>query len=410
MPRRFSPVSIQRPAYAMASTDGQTAEITMYGDIVESTPTDWWGDPVEGSFITLDEFIKDLEQVENCTDITIRMNSYGGDAGVSCTIHNRLRELARNGASLHCIVDGVAMSGGSLIMCACDDVKVNPSSLIMIHKCWSFMFGGYNADEMRQAAAQNDAWDQMQVEVYKRKTGLSETVLRHMMADTTYMTGREAVEKGFADQLLEDAEPLDIAASADGRSLFVHGRQMHMAPGMFAPDIIPTVTPAAGAAVEANTNQPEVNPGNQEGGQRPMANTVEELRQESPDLVAQIEESARAAAAAEAGTIAADERRRIQEIDAIADQLDPALVAEAKYGESACTAQELAFRAVQQAKQIGGNFLRDMKADADGSGVEGVGSAPAPTDDPTGGEPSVEKIEAEAQAAVNAWKKTKEGK
>ena len=100
MPRRFSPVSIQRPAYAMASTDGQTAEITMYGDIVESTPTDWWGDPVEGSFITLDEFIKDLEQVENCTDITIRMNSYGGDAGVSCTIHNRLRELARNGASL----------------------------------------------------------------------------------------------------------------------------------------------------------------------------------------------------------------------------------------------------------------------------------------------------------------------
>lgn len=410
MPRRFSPVIIQRPAYAMASTDGQTAEITMYGDIVESTPTDWWGDPVEGSFITLGEFLKDLEQVEACTDITIRMNSYGGDAGVSCTIHNRLRELARNGTTLHCIVDGVAMSGGSLIMCACDDVKVNPSSLIMIHKCWSFMFGGYNADEMRAAAQQNDAWDQMQVEVYKRKTGLSETVIKHMMADTTYMTGREAVEKGFANEVLEDADPLEIAASADGRSLFVHGRQMHMAPGMFAPDTIPTVTPAAAAAVEANTNQPEENPGNQEGGQRPMAKTVEELRQESPDLVTQIEESARAAAAADAGTSAADERRRIQEIDAIADQLDPALVEEAKYGENACTAQELALRAVQQAQKIGGNFLRNMQADAHSSGTEDVGAAPAPTDDPTGGEPSVEKIEAEAQAAVNAWKKSKEGK
>ncbi len=106
----------------------------------------------------------------------------------------------------------------------------------MIHKCWSFLFGGYNADEMREQAAQNDAWDKMQSEVYQRKTGLSNAVIMHMMSETTYMTGREAKEKGFVDELLEDAEPTNIAASADGRMLFVHGRQMHLAPGMFAPD------------------------------------------------------------------------------------------------------------------------------------------------------------------------------
>ena len=65
----------------------------------------------------------------------------------------------------------------------------------------------------------------------------------HMMSDTTYMTGRVAVEKGFADELIEDAEPVAIAASADGRILYVHGRTIHFAPGMFAPDTIPTVTP-----------------------------------------------------------------------------------------------------------------------------------------------------------------------
>ena len=131
-------VNIKRAAYAMATADGQSAEITMYGDIYEQQPTDWWGDPVEGQFITLTEFLEDLGQIAACKDITIRMNSYGGDAGVSNTIHNRLRELARGGAKLTCVVDGVAMSGGSLIMCACDTVKVNPSSLIMIHKCWGF--------------------------------------------------------------------------------------------------------------------------------------------------------------------------------------------------------------------------------------------------------------------------------
>lgn len=82
-------------------------------------------------------------------------------------------------------------------MCACDTVKVNPSSLVMIHKCWSFIWGAYNAEDLRKAADVNDAWDKSQVSIYRRKTGLSETVLLHMMADTTYMTGKEAVEKAL---------------------------------------------------------------------------------------------------------------------------------------------------------------------------------------------------------------------
>lgn len=287
-------VNIKRAVYAMATTDGQSAEITMYGDIYEQRPTDWDGNPVEGEFVLLSEFMEDLEQIATCKDITIRMNSYGGDAGVSITIHNRLRELARDGAKLTCIVDGVAMSGGSLIMCACDAVKVNPSSLVMIHKCWTFLFGGYNADEMRALADRNTAWDKAQVTIYKRKTGLSDTVLTHMMADTTYMTGGEAVEKGFADELLEDAAPLDIAASADGRNLFVRGRTIHLAPGMFAPDSIPTVDPEASAPAKTHTNPPAKT--GRKGGSTPMASTVEELRAEYPELTAQLEAEARAAA------------------------------------------------------------------------------------------------------------------
>ena len=172
-------VNIKRAAYAMATADGQSAEITMYGDIYEQQPTDWWGDPVEGQFITLTEFLEDLGQIAACKDITIRMNSYGGDAGVSNTIHNRLRELARGGAKLTCVVDGVAMSGGSLIMCACDTVKVNPSSLIMIHKCWGFFWGGYNADELREAAGQYDARRYRMVtgEVSKRDISYARSIL-----------------------------------------------------------------------------------------------------------------------------------------------------------------------------------------------------------------------------------------
>lgn len=397
-------VNIKKPYYTMATVDNDTAEITMYGDIVEQQPTDWWGDPIEGSYITQSEFLKDLEQISRCKNIIIRMNSCGGDAGVSILIHNRLRDLASNGANLTCIVDGMAMSGGSLIMCACDTVKVNPSSLIMIHKCWSFLFGGYNADELRSMAKSNDAYDKSQVSIYKRKSGLSDTVLLHMMADTTYMTGKEAIEKGFADEILEDAEPLDIAASADGRSIFVRGRQMHLCPGMFVPDSIPTVKAAPIGAGEINKN-PSGNPESQEGG-KTMAKTVAELRKEYPELTAQLEDEIRAAVSEEIGDSAVKEavqaeRDRIQKIDEIGAMFDSELVQAAKYGDDACDAAELSYRAAQRAAKNGQSFMANLNADADASNADDVGAVPTTEDEPTGNETPEQKQE-QARKDVHA--------
>lgn len=370
MPRTKA-VCVRNPVYALASSDGVDAELQLYGDIYEQRPVDWYGDPVDGEFILLNDFLADLEKIAGCKTLTIHLSSYGGDAGVSNLIHNKLRELSRGGMQLTCIVDAVAMSGGSIIMCACDTVKVNPSSLIMIHKCWCFLFGGYNADELRSQAKEQDAWDKMQVECYKRKTGLSETVLLHMMSDTTHMTGREAVEKGFADALLEDAAPASIAASADGRFLYVNGRKMHL--GQFAPDTIPTVTPEASAPDEANTQQPG-DPG--EGGNHM---TIEELRAQYPDEIAQVEAAARAAADnTEAANAAAQaERERIQGIDDIASLLDAETVRAAKYGEQRPNAKDLLYEAAQKAAKQGKKFLSDMEADAKDSKTGEVNPAPA---------------------------------
>lgn len=389
---------LKRPFYTMADVDGDSTEITMYGDIVEQVPRNYWtGEEIPGNYIVMDEFLADLETMKTKKNITIRMNSCGGDAGVSITIHNRLRELAREGKNLVCIVDGMAMSGGSLIMCACDTIQVNPSSLIMIHKCWSFYFGGYNADELRKAADQADAYDNAQVAIYTRKTGLTDTKVRHMMGETTYMTGREAVEKGFADALLEDADEINFAASADGRTIFMGGRAIAMMPGLFAPDSIPTVSAAepdtTDPAGEANTsNQPGVT--GETGG---VSMNLEELRKEHPELVEQIEAAARTAGNAEAAAAAVSaERRRLQEIDAIAAQVPEDLLAEARYGETACSAQELAYRAMTAAAGKGAGVLAGMNADYAASGAGEVGAVP-PADGE--GEP---KTEGEKKNAAKA--------
>lgn len=397
-PNNAPQVNIQRPCYAMASTDGQTADITMYGDIVEKQPIDrWTNEPIPGQYIVESEFLNDLAQIEGCSQITIRMDSLGGDAGVSILIHNRLRELAAKGTKLVCIVDGVAMSGGSLIMCACDTVRVNPSSLVMIHKCWSFVLGAYNADELRKAADANDAWDKSQVSIYKRKTGMSETVLLHMMADTTYMTGKEAVEKGFADELLDDAEPVAISASADRQTIYANGHALRLMPGVKLPDNIPMAKAAAPAAAAAANTPAAPAAQSNEGGQSTMANNA------NPTPATPAAENPQAAVDAAVSA----ERNRLAEIDSVASLFDPALVQEAKYGETACDARELAFRAAKAAAAQGHEFLKNLEADNAASGAQNVEAVPGAS---ASGSPeslpdangNVPKTQAERMAAAEA--------
>lgn len=395
-------IDIRRRCYAMASKDGDSAEITMYGDVVEHVPTDWWtGKKIEGNYIELDEFIKDLETLKSCRSVTIRINSYGGDAVVGMTIHNRLRELARSGIQLTAIVDGVAMSAASVIMAACDTVKVNETSLVMIHRCSIILWGYYNADELAEQVEPMRAYDRALAAAYVRKTGIDEDEILKMMSDTTYLTGKEAVEKGFADELIQDAEPVKLAANANGTALIVNGRAFRLPAGMFAPDFIPTASPeeaaaaeqvnpveASAPAVETNNIQPEDS--GDKGGKNPM--TLEELRAQQPELVQQIEASAAQA-----------ERARLQGIDDVAALFSADLVAEAKYGQTACSAETLALRAAKAAQKAGTSFLSNLADDAKASGAEDV--IPAAVPDETAMTP--ESMEAAGQEMAKKLNETK---
>lgn len=405
-------------SYAL-EREGERAEIAMYGEIVASRPYDYWQEePVDGDFIVQSEFMSDLETVAGVKSLTIRMNSIGGDAGVSILIHNRLRELAANGTELTCIVDGVAMSGGSLIMCACDHVQVNPSSLVMIHKCWDFVFGAYNADEFRKEAERCEAWDKAQVSVYRRKTGLSERTLLNMMANTTYMTGSEAVEKGFADTLLENAEPLDISASADRRSLFVKGRQIHLPQGMRSPETIPVVKSGAESPDETNMREPDKS--DEQIGGKTMAKTLEEFRAENPELAEQLMAEAKAAVSAPGASDAPKtldpvtaERERLLNIDKFASFCDAETVREAKYGDNACDAQEMLMRAAIKAKQQGRRFLSSMEADTTDSGAQSVTAIPdanAANVAGVGNGNTPQEVQAAAKNAAARYLEMKEGK
>lgn len=391
---------LNNPKGYSVQSKGDSVDITMYGEIVKERPFDWWeGKPKEGDFIIEDEFLHDLDAAihAGAKKVRLKMNSVGGDSLVSITIHNRIRELVTDGIEFTARIDGAAMSGASMIMCACDNVEVNPSSLVMIHKCWAALWGAYNADALRNLATQFDAYDKAAAAIYNRKTGISETVLMHMMTDTTFMTGREAKEKGFADTVLEDEEQVKIAASADRSAIYVNGRKLSLM-GAKAPETIPVVTPSEEVA---NKNQSGSDT-DKEGGNS-MAKNLAELRAENPDLAATVETELRAAFQAEqpesnVDELIATERQRMQEIDEIASLLSPDLVHEAKYTKP-CSAAELSLRAMKEQAKSGNAFMNSLKDDFKSSGAEKVGAAPREEDKTPAPKTDAQRM-AEARALV----------
>ena len=395
----------------VASVSDDEGEITLYGDVCSAQPTDWWGDPIPGNYITPEGFLEDLETVKDKAHITVKLNSCGGDLYTGIAIHNALKALS---GEVNVVVEGIAASAASVIMCAGDTVTVYPGSLVMIHGVSVMLWDYLNIQDMKQLIKGMDASERAVAEIYNAKTGIETDTLRSMMTKETWLTGREAQEKGFADTLKEDENGPSMHMSLDKKVLFVNGvhhniEGMRNIPGTIpvekAPKAQKNATPPA-AKPGVNTNQTAT--AATEGGNKPM--TPEEMRTQHPEAVAQIENDARNAATANAETERQNavnaERARIEAIDSIAASIpDQQLVHDAKYGENPCTAQELCFRVMQKSAAAGQQFLANYQADGANSGAEGVGAAP------NGGAPvnQQEQDAADMRAVLDAYNQTKGG-
>lgn len=399
-----SPGTMAKKFWNIASLSEDEGEITLYGDVLSRQPVDWWtGEPEPGLYITPEGFMEDLAAVKDKGRITVKLNSCGGDLYTGIAIHNALKALS---GEVHVIVEGIAASAASVIMCAGDTISVYPGSLVMIHGVSVYLWDSLNIQDMKQLMKGMDASERAVAEIYNAKTGIAVDTLRGMMTKETWFTGREALEKGFANNLLEDEDDPDMSMSHDRKVLYVNGISHNIEGLRHIPGTIPirkSAKPAARPA--ANTKPTNQTAEAVEGGKKHM--TYEELKAQEPDLVKQIEQNALASAQVQASTDAvAAERQRIEAIDSIAASVpDPKMVQEAKYGEHPCTAQELCFRVMQQSAAQGVQFLAAYQADGAASGVASVGAAP------NGGVPASQEEQdaADIQTVVKAYNDAKGG-
>ena len=389
-------------AYKMQAVGENDAEINMYGEVVDQHPVDWWtGEPVPGNFIAVDDFLNDLEELGTKDNITVHINSVGGSLYAGIAIYNRLKSLPANVTTIN---DGLAASAGSIIFQAGNTRKVNAGSNVMIHQAMGFLYGYYNSKELKDAIKQLDAGNKAAVNIYAEASGRDADSIKALVDKETWMTGQEAVDNGFADEVIDNGLQVSMSLTADRTAMMVNGVMLPTRGMSNIPQRIP-VMPAQNI-VSHEAPAPGEDKNKKENGGTEMENikTVDELRAAFPDLVAQVETAAQAVGNT-AGVEA--ERARIQGIEAIENAIaDKALINSAKYGEKPLTAEQLAFQAMQAQAAVGMKVLDNIAKDGAASGVEGVETAPT-----SGAEVVDEAVEAKnaVDMAVANFKKMKNG-
>ena len=381
--RRASTVA---PRLAVADMGGGEYELTLYGDVMAADERDWWtGERSDEPAVTSEAINRELAELRNASHVTVRLNSCGGDLYAGLAIHDVLRALP---AEVTVRVEGIAASAASVIACAGDRVVVTPGSIFMVHEGALALCGYYTGADVRALAEDMDAGVRAMLGVYSAKTGRSVEDLRPVVEAETWMVGQEIVDAGFADELEEydgaEGEPDDEVTTDEGGETVIAGVAHDLSRFRHVPDLAARVsasarhaeqTPGAPSPVSDMSEPPRAA---EEEGVAEM--TVTELREQHPDLVAEIEAAARQS-----------ERDRLAAIDEVADGLPSEMVREAKYGEHPMGAEQLALAALRaqsadrQARAeadraAAARYLADAQSDAEESGTDEV------EPDPTGGE------------------------
>nr|WP_113869641.1 head maturation protease, ClpP-related [Brenneria salicis]NMN90970.1 ATP-dependent protease ClpP protease subunit [Brenneria salicis ATCC 15712 = DSM 30166]RBP57335.1 ATP-dependent protease ClpP protease subunit [Brenneria salicis ATCC 15712 = DSM 30166]RLM28538.1 peptidase S14 [Brenneria salicis ATCC 15712 = DSM 30166] len=133
----------------------------------------------------------------NGADVTININSPGGDMFEGLAIYNLLREYQ---GTVTVKVLGIAASAASIIAMAGDEIQIGRGAFLMIHNCWIVAMG--NRHDFAELADYLTPFDNAMADIYAARSGLDiDTVLKLMDAES-YIGGSDAVKKGLADSLL----------------------------------------------------------------------------------------------------------------------------------------------------------------------------------------------------------------
>lgn len=177
---------------------GGDPEINFVGYISEYS---WLGDD-----ITPKKFKEDLYAVGKGGPVTIRMHSGGGEIFAASAIRSMLIDYPGKKTIK---IDGLAASAAVAIALAGDEIKIFDTAYMMVHNPgYGLLWGYLTADMLQKFSEELVLFKEGLLNAYQVRTGLSREQLSKMLDDETWMTAQQAVELGFADEVITGGSPL----------------------------------------------------------------------------------------------------------------------------------------------------------------------------------------------------------
>ena len=165
----------------------------------------YWEDDDNICVETIDNELKDVEG-----DITIRLNSGGGDVFEGIEIYNYLKSLDNK---VIIEVTALAASAASIIAMAGDEIKMCTGSSMMVHEASTIAWG--NKSDIQKVLNSLDAIDDSLVSIYAERTGADVETINNWIEEETWFTADEAIEVGLADGKREKEKVENVAPTVD---------------------------------------------------------------------------------------------------------------------------------------------------------------------------------------------------
>ena len=181
-------VSVNTGSVIMADPmQPKKCNLFMFGEI-----SSWWG--------VNKETVIPVLKANRFTEIDLFISSPGGEVTEAFIIHDLLRGSA---ATVTAYLMGECSSAATVIASSADRVVMSKQCTYMIHKpLWSAVYGA-NADDLEKLKQTLDVYEEGILNVYRRKTGMSDDELKALMSEATFMHADMALSLGFVDEVAE---------------------------------------------------------------------------------------------------------------------------------------------------------------------------------------------------------------
>ena len=191
--------------FSLVNTDDKEAELYIYGDITSY--------PYDAGDVSSYSIAEELSQTEG-KDLTVYINSYGGEVAEGLAIYNALR---RHAGRVQTVADGFVCSAAMLPFLAGSERVMSLASLLMIHNVWTFAEG--DAGALRKEAQALEEITQATRNAYMEVFTGSEEELTALMDAETWILPEKGMELGFATAIMAD-KTVSIPSQSGQKAVF----------------------------------------------------------------------------------------------------------------------------------------------------------------------------------------------